>query len=168
MLGVSCKVELNMRFTDEIQFENHLRELINQQICSSNNDIVVFENKNLADIVICKNNETSGIYFIEVKHLKPRMGRLGFGGRNGSGFQPEILKKRPKYLESNLIWVLYSEVHENNDGIVVLTSKELCDDFLQGGSVADKYNGIQQNVFDRKDGITDEKFIEYISKWLNS
>ncbi len=72
-------MEFNMRFPDETQFENHLRQLINQKICSANVDIVVMENKNLADIVIFRNGQSLGIFFIEVKHLKPSMGRLGFG-----------------------------------------------------------------------------------------
>jgi len=157
-----------MRFQDETQFENHLRELINQKICSANADVIVMESKNLADIVICRNGLSPAIFFIEVKHLKPSMGRLGFGGVNGSGFQPEILTKRPEYLEKNLIWVLYSETHENNDGIVILTSEELCNDFLQGNSIGDKYNGIKKSLFNTRDGVMDEQFITYVNSWLGS
>ncbi len=157
-----------MSFINEAEFEEHLRELISTQICDLNEDFLIFESKNLADIVICKNGEESGIYFIEVKHLKPGMGRLGFGGKNGTGFQPEILTKRPKYLEKNLIWVLYSDIHDNNDGIVILSSEELCNRYLSGDTVGEKYNGIKKNLFNEKPGLTDDQFVSYLNAWLSS
>ena len=109
-----------MKFKNEAEFERHLRNLIQVNICASDANLLILDNKNIADIIICKNGNNAGIFFIEVKHLKPTDGRLGFGSAKGAGFQPEILGKRPKYLESNLIWDLYSDKHENNN-IVVLS-----------------------------------------------
>lgn len=126
---------------------------------------MLLDNKNLADIVICKNTGATGIYFLEVKHLKPNMGRLGFGGKSGTGFQPEILTKRPQYLESNLRWAMYSESHDN-DGIVFISSKKLCDSYLQGGSVGEKYNGIRQDIFNQEPGLTDDQFVHEMRSWV--
>lgn len=155
------------RFNKEDEFEKHLRNLITQKICAINPSIIMFDNKNLADIVICKNEGATGIFFIEVKHLKPSMGRLGIGGKNGTGYQPEIVSKRPEYLESNLRWALYSETHENNDGIIFISTEQLCSSYLQGNEVSLKYNGIKQDIFNQEQGLSDDHFIELVRNWID-
>jgi len=154
-------------YVNEQEFENHLRDLISINICAIHDDIVILDNKNIADIVICKNGDDQALFFIEVKHLKPSMGRLGFGGKDGRGYQPEILTKRPDYFESNLLWAMYSEMHDDNDGIVLITTEQLCGSYLQGGVVGEKYNGIKQDIFTREEGLSDEDFIDSIRAWLN-
>jgi len=153
-------------YVNEQEFENHLRNLISTKICTTHNDIVILDNKNIADIVICKNGDNQALYFIEVKHLKINMGRLGIGGKDGRGYQPEILTKRPDYFESNLLWAMYSEKHDNN-GIVLVTSEQLCKSYLQGDEVGEKHNGIKQDIFAKEKGLSDEGFIDSILTWLN-
>ncbi|WP_297573622.1 hypothetical protein [uncultured Deefgea sp.] len=157
---------MTSHFKNEQELEIHLRSLITEQICNMQEGIVLLENKNIADIVICKNHGATGLYFIEVKHLKPNMGRLGIGGKNGSGYQPEIITKRPAYLESNLRWALYSETHTNNNGVVLITTEQLCRTYLQGDKVGQKYNGIKQDIFNKERGLSDEEFISEIKSWL--
>jgi hypothetical protein len=156
---------MTLRFANEQAFEKHLRNLIHEGICIQNPGIVVLENQNLADIVICKNVGATGIFFIEVKHLKPSMNRLGIGGKKGSGYQPELITKRPQYLESNLRWALYSETHKNNN-IILITTEQLCTSYLQGDEVSEKYNGIKQDIFFKENGFSDSEFISNIKSWL--
>lgn len=156
-----------MRFSNETEFENFLRNLIKENIVEIDDQFIVFENKNLADIVIFRNGENPAIFFVEVKHNKETMNRLGVGGRNGSGYQPEILKKRPDYLESHLTWVLYSEEHDN-EGIVMVNSKTLTENYISGGIVGDKYNGINKQIFQNETGLDEVQFIEKLTDWLNT
>jgi hypothetical protein len=154
-------------YATEQEFENHLRCLISTYICANDQNVILLDSKKIADIVISKNGDDPGLYFIEVKHLKSNMGRLGIGGINGSGYQPEILTKRPDYLESNLRWAMYSEKHDENNGIVFVTTEKLINSYLQGGQVGEKYNGIKQDIFIHETGLSDIEFISSIKKWLN-
>ena len=155
-----------MNYRDETEFENHLRDLIRNNICQDNENIIVLDSQNVADIIICKNGNNKGIYFLEVKHLKPSMNRLGVGGAIGKGFQPEILIKEIDYFEDNLLWVLYSEIHENSN-IIVINSEKLRSDYAQGDSIGFKYNGIKQSVFDSEASLSDIEFIGFLKQWLN-
>ena len=156
---------MTLRFANEQAFEKYLRDLIHEHICKRNPGVVILDNQNLADIVICKNTGATGIFFIEVKHLKPSMNRLGIGGKQGTGYQPEIITKRPQYLESNLRWALYSEAHVN-DKFIFITTEQLCATYLQGNEVGEKYNGIKQDIFIKETGLSDEQFISSVQSWL--
>jgi len=93
------------------------------------------------------------------------MNRLGIGGKQGTGYQPEIITKRPQYLESNLRWALYSEAHVN-DKFIFITTEQLCATYLQGNEVGEKYNGIKQDIFIKETGLSDEQFISSVQSWL--
>ena len=69
----------------EIRIRNNLKDLF------SDTDFILFENKDVVDIVIL-NDKTQKLFFIEVKFFKKSHLRLGTGSENGQGFQIEILK----------------------------------------------------------------------------
>jgi len=81
-----------MKFLDESEMEGYIYSLIKNKILPYRRDLIMFENKKVADVVICKNGKNPKIFFLELKHHKPAHGRLAFGSRAGKGFQPEIVK----------------------------------------------------------------------------
>jgi len=89
-------------FGDEREFEAHIRALVTTHITSANPDIYPLKNKKAVDILICKDSPPPELFFIETKYHQVKHGRLGFGGRKGGGFQPEIVLRKPAYFESNL------------------------------------------------------------------
>src|SRR5690606_10288440 len=72
------------------------------------------------------------LFVIEVKHHQVRHGRPGFGGKNGGGFQPEILSGNFAYFENNLRWILASYKYPNK--LLFLSSGAL-KKYLAGGKV---------------------------------
>jgi hypothetical protein len=50
--------------------------------------------------------DTPLILFVEVKYHKAAHGRIGFGDGAGKGYQPEILRKKPEYLERYMRWLI--------------------------------------------------------------
>jgi len=135
------------RSKTELVFENHIRDIIQSKIIGSKNYFTLLDSKNVADIIICRNIIIPKIYFIEVKHYSNKKGRIGFGDANGTGFQPEILRKRPKYFEDNLIWVFQKE---NQKDFYVLNNEEIIE-YISGGKIGDiggKQNNFQSKIFD--------------------
>ena len=96
-------------FNSEIEFETHIRKVIADKISTINPDIVLLQNKDIVDILICKNSKPSSLFLIEAKFHKASNGRIGFGGGKGGGFQPEILTKRPRYFDDNMRWIFGKE-----------------------------------------------------------
>jgi hypothetical protein len=149
----------------EIDFENHIREIINNKIICSKADFTLLDSKNVADIIICRNINIPKIFFIEVKHYSDKKGRIGFGDNSGYGFQPEILRKRPKYLEDSLIWVFQKE---NDDNYYVLNNSE-CLKYVSGdsiGEVGGKQNNFQASLFNSVKPMNENDFIKWIEDWL--
>ena len=103
-------------FKNEKSLEKRIRELINEHVARES-EILVLEYKTISDIIICRQGHSPGIFFIEVKHYK-QYERIGIGNQKGEGIQPEILKKRPEYLESNLRWLI-GQFHEGGNQILV-------------------------------------------------
>jgi hypothetical protein len=147
----------------EIDFENHMRKIILEKtIVSKNNYFTLFESKNVADIIICRNIIVPKIFFIEVKHYSEKKGRIGFGNSDGSGFQPEILKSKTKYLEDNLIWVFKKE---NDKNYYVLKSKD-CLKYIAGKTIGVKQNNFNISLFEKEKPKNETQFLEYIENWL--
>ena len=67
----------------EIKYENIIRRLISERIIPKLRDIginvVLLENKDVFDIIICKNMDTPKLYFIEVKHYSGGNEELDLG-----------------------------------------------------------------------------------------
>jgi hypothetical protein len=149
----------------EIDFENHIREIINNKIICSKSDFILLDSKNVADIIICRNIIVPKLFFIEVKHCSDRKGRIGFGDASGAGFQPEILRKRPKYFEDNLIWIFGKE---NDDRYYILNNSD-CLKYVSGGSIGEvggKQNNFQGKLFDIIRPMDEDNFLEWIENWL--
>ena len=150
---------------NEIVVENHLREIIQNKIIGSKNYFTLLDSKNVADIIICRNIIIPKIFFIEVKHYSSKKGRIGFGDANGTGFQPEILRKRPKYLEDNLIWVFQKESVKK----YYILNNENCLKYISGGSVGDvggKQNNFQSKLFENIKPFNENEFITWLENWL--
>jgi len=148
----------------ESEFENQIRNIINADIIQHNPDLIVLDNKKAVDIMICRNNFNPTIFFIEIKYHQNNHGRLGFGHGKGGGFQPEILTKRPQIFESNLRWIIGSQ---DSEDYYFFDNEELLL-YMQGGQVAEKFNGIQKRIF--RDAVAHSK-IELSQKlklWLAS
>lgn len=156
------KMRIFMPFSNEFQFESYIRHLIGTHITTINKNIFALTNKKAVDIVICKDGVEPHLYFLEVKFHMKKHGRLGFGGGKGSGFQPEILTKRPSYFERNLRWVVGAE-HTN---LIYFLSSELLVKYLSGGGIGEKFNNIQRRLFDDHKGLTEDEFVTEMKSWI--
>jgi hypothetical protein len=146
---------------DEIVLENNIRDII-KTIIGSSNDFILLENKDVTDIIICRNIAPK-IFFIEVKHYSEANGRIGFGNSDGSGFQPEILTKRPEIFETNLRWVFGKD---NDEHYYILTNED-CQRYFAGGTIGRKQNNFQKNLFREMPSYTEQEFCNYIKNWIN-
>lgn len=153
-----------MSYESESKFETHIRSLIQQHITDLEPSVYALRNKKAVDIIICKDTPRPELFFIEVKYHKSKHGRLGFGGSKGGGFQPEIVGRKPVFFESNLRWVLASEVHEEEK--VLFLSSEVLRKYLSGGKVGEKFNNIQAKVFREQIWLTEEQFVQELRTWL--
>jgi len=151
-----------MKFENEAGFETHLRELIASEIVDSNH--VILDYKTVADIIICRNGTKPGIFFIEVKYFQLSKGRLGFGNNKGSGIQPEVLVKKPIYLESNLRWLLSSDAHDGN-GYWFVTS-DVLREYVAGGNIGEKQNNIQEILFCEVGSLNKSELVMEMKNWL--
>jgi len=147
---------------EEIQIENHIRKIINENIIKKSPHLVMLENKDVFDILICDNGNPSKLFFIEVKHYSKKKNRLGFGDGYGKGYQPEILQKRPAYFENNLIWVFQKE----NDNNYYILKNEDCLKYISGNSIGIKQNNFQLSIFDNVVPLSENDFLQYIEKWV--
>jgi len=152
-----------MKFKNETEFENYIRQLIADRITAKHAHVYALDNKKAVDILICRDAPLRpALYFLEVKYHKKSHGRLGFGSRGGGGFQPEIVSRKPEYFETNLRWVIGSE--EQNDFLFV--SSDVVRQFISGGEVGDKFNNIQTRIFTEASGCGEEQFVEELTNWV--
>lgn len=153
-------------FSYEGEFEAYIRKLIQTHITATNPKIYALKNKKAVDILVCKDAPTPELFFIEVKYHQKKHGRLGFGGRNGGGFQPEIVSRKPAYFENNLRWVIASEEHEN--GKVLFLTSDTVRKYLSGGVVAEKFNNFQKRIFREESWLSEQQFVEQLGSWLGA
>ena len=148
---------------NESSFEYHIRELIDLHIVQQDREIIMLENKTIGDIIICRGGNSPAIFFIEVKYYKPYE-RIGIGGSKGKGIQPEILKKRPKYLESNLRWLFGQSINGKIEYWFV-RSETVCS-YLAGGSIGEKQNNIRDVFLTELPSINEEEIVRVLKTWL--
>ena len=148
---------------DESSFESNIRELIDLHIARQCREIIMLENKTIGDIVICREGNLPAVFFIEVKFYK-QYERIGIGGRKGKGIQPEILKKRPKYLESNLRW-LFGQSINGEVKYWLMPSETVCS-YLSGGCIGVKQNNIRDALLKDNPGINEEEIVDELRSWL--
>jgi len=152
------------KFHNESEFEAHIRELLDPSIAAP--QFVILDYKTVADIIICRNEPRPGIFFIEVKYFQLSKGRLGFGNNKGQGIQPEMLVKRPDYLETNVRWLLGSDSHDE-DGYWLITS-EVLRGYVSGGFIGKKQNNIQEALFREVPALDRDGVVAGITEWLRN
>lgn len=150
--------------SSERELEEHVRRLLTEVIIPRRSDLVLLENKKIADIVICRNHPRDAIFFIEVKMYNPRHGRLGIGQAKGKGFQPEIVKKNPDYLESNLRWLIVDGREKELNYLFVPTST--VKKYILGQVVGEKFNNISLKIFGKERKLDEEHFIQEFDDYL--
>ncbi|OOG79005.1 hypothetical protein [Flavobacterium sp. A45] len=149
-------------FKSETEFETHIRKIIVDKISAIDSDIVILRNKDVVDILICKNSKPSRLFFIEAKFHKASNGRIGFGNSQGGGFQPEILTKRPKYFDENMRWIFGKE----NDDKFYIGGNEEVSKYFCGGEIGIKFNNFQNKIYEHLTSYNEEELIEYLKKWF--
>lgn len=153
-------------FNSESEFEQHIRNLILNEIISVSSNLVLLENKDVVDIIICDNNTSlPKLFFIEVKFSTQIKGRIGFGTANGKGFQPEILSKIPQYFNQNMLWIFGKE---NDVNYYIFTTKQILN-FISGKQIWLKQNNFQQKLFNQSENkYDDESFLLFIKNWIQT
>lgn len=146
----------------ETDFENHLRDDVIAPLLAGHKNMELYNFKKAVDILIAKNGTNPELYFIEVKYHKNSHGRLGFGQGKGAGFQPEVLRNRTDYFESNLMWIIGHEEHEG----YWFVNNETLRNYLNGGQVGEKYNGIQMRLFSDVAPVNKEKLVSLLNEWF--
>jgi hypothetical protein len=150
-------------FNSEAEFEIHIRKIILEKISNINSQIVLLQNKDVVDIIVCKNSNPPHLFFIEAKFHSFKNGRIGFGNGKGGGFQPEILLKRPKYFDENMKWIF---AKENDDKFYIGGNSEVSNYFC-GGKIEIKFNNFQKKIFKHLTSFNEEELIEYLINWFN-
>lgn len=153
-----------MAFESERELEAYIRKIIDKHVTFEHPNIYALENKKAVDILICKDGPEPALFFIETKFHKINHGRLGFGSRNGGGFQPEIVRRKPEYFERNLRWVLASEKHEPEK--VLFIPSDIIRQYVSGSDVGDKFNNIQPAIFQKEPMLSETQFIQELTEWL--
>lgn len=150
-------------FSSEIEFENRIRKLIVEEICAKDSSMQLLQNKDVVDILVCKNANPPILFFIEAKFHKTSNRRIAFGNGQGGGFQPEILLKRPKYFDNYMRWVFGKE---NDSTFYILSNDEACQ-HLCGGQIGTKFNNFQPALFRKTKSYTEQELLEYLINWFN-
>ena len=152
-------------FKNEKSLEKRIRELINEHVARES-EILVLEYKTISDIIICRQGHSPGIFFIEVKHYK-QYERIGIGNQKGEGIQPEILKKRPEYPESNLRWLI-GQFHEGETKYWFVPSGIVSNYIMGRGIERNKQNNIQEALIRETPSISEDELITELNNWLSS
>jgi hypothetical protein len=150
-------------FQNEAELEKYIRNAI-AKISRANLTIRLLENKGLTDIVACRDGNKPTVFFLEVKYYQKSHGRLGFGGKDGGGFQPEVVLKKPRYFERKLRWLLASKEHSEK-GILFIDSATIRK-HLSGGKVGLKFNNIKTSIFTKEKGYSKGDLIIELKKWF--
>jgi len=162
-LGVPpCSTPSAMQFNSEKDFESHLRELIRKNILPLNSELIMLDSKKAVDILLCLNGKKPALYFLELKYAQQHHGRCGTGQSKGGGFQPEILRRKPVYFETNMRWILGID---SVDGYWFLPNSVVCN-HLSGGSIGTKFNNIAKRLFAQVPSVSEEALIEGLKQWL--
>lgn len=153
-----------MHFSREDEFRDWVQQELAHQLAHEQH--LVLKSKNVNDIIVCIQRDTHPIaLFVEVKYFTASKGRLGLGDGTGSGFQPEILTRRPVYFERYARWLIGSE-----EDIAVLISN----DQLRSHAVGDifktgKQNNIQPSVLGADNHpFPLEQSASEVAKWVLS
>lgn len=111
-------------FGNEADLERFVRQVLEKHVPKQCPNVHVLESKKMVDIVLYRDPPEAALFFIEVKFHQKAHGRLGFGGGGGKGFQPEILRKRPLYLEEHLRWVLSRDSRSDRKVLLLVSCRD--------------------------------------------
>jgi len=136
-----------MAFINEKDLENFIRQLLKTAF-KDNSEVNILNHQAIGDIVIVRNGSKPAIFFLELKYYTSQKGRLGIGTGKGTGIQPEILKLKPTYLETNMMWLLCADSH-SQDSFWLLSNKQIRN-YLAGGSIGKKQNSKKKNILVKK------------------
>lgn len=153
-----------MVFVNELELENYIRKLIDKHVTKEFPHIYALKNKKAVDILICRDGEFPDLFFLEVKYHQASHGRLGFGSREGGGFQPEIVMRKPNYFESHLRWIVASA--EYPDQGVLFVPSETIRRYVSGGEIGEKFNNIQERIFRENTGMQPDQLVDALRAWL--
>lgn len=157
-------------FNNEAGFEKHIRNLLQNEVAAHEPGIWILDSKGIADIVICREYAPSAppaIFFIEVKYAS----RTPSGELNSisvsEGIQSEILRERPEYLESHLLWLLGSQ---SSAGYYWLTtSSQLLPYITTKPLNVRRMNNISLNIFrssGREYRLNEMELSDSLAEWL--
>jgi len=151
-------------YTSEYELETHLRNLIAQKITAKHPNIYALKNKKVVDIVLCRDGKQPAIFFLEVKLFQEKHGRLGIGMSKGGGYQPEIIERNARYLETHLRWIIV-DGREPTASYLFIPST-IVKKYLAGGGIGKKFNNIQLEIFKKENGLDENTLINELEKWL--
>ena len=146
-----------MKFRSEDEFERHVRKLIASEVATPSSDLTLLKYKGIADIVICRDNSSPAVFFIELKYAKDMIGVA-------EKIQSEILLKRPHYMENHFMWLIGSQDHEGECWF--LNSEDLRK-YVPKVDV-DKENNISRHILRHqgKHKCSEEDLIGRLREWL--
>ncbi|PKB73713.1 MAG: hypothetical protein BZY75_00480 [SAR202 cluster bacterium Io17-Chloro-G7] len=152
-------------FTDEKEVERYVRQLIKDSITVDYPHVYALDYRTIGDIVVCRDDNDPELFFMEIKLFKESNGRIGVGGKGGSGIQPEVIGKAPKCLEQHLLWVL-ADGMKAEPTFVLATTRELRN-YIVGGEIGRKQNNIQLRIFDEMPQLNAGALLQRLCTWLS-
>lgn len=155
---------MSRTFVNEGAFEDHLRNIIDSRITSKFPNVYALKHKAIGDIVITRDGPSPAMFFLEVKYFRSSNNRIGIGHESGVGIQPEILERRPAYLETHLRWAFASASH--GDDRYWLATSDVVSRYISGGGIGRKYNNIQKRLLDDRPSIDESQLVQELMRWL--
>lgn len=152
-------------FANEEDFRGWLITKISGLIKDRDLPVVVMESKNVGDLILCVENIQKPIaLFLELKYYTGSKNRVNIGNSIGSGFQPEILQKKPLFFCKYLKWVL---AHE--DGYAFFLNTADVGQHISGGGIkAGQQNNIKRAIYDRQDLMDIHDLPDSIIEWVTT
>jgi hypothetical protein len=151
-------------FDSERHFEKHVERLIETGITHRYPDVYILHAKKTVDIVICKDRPHAQVYFLELKYFNKDKNHsmMAFGSREGSGFQPAVLQRRPPFFRRNLRWVMGCATDQR----LFFLTMDQARRHLSGGAIGKKQNGFRRSLFEKERGLSSDEFVAAVKTWL--
>ena len=130
------------------------------------NRFIILDSQNVGDIIICREEPNPAIFFLELKLFTLEKGRIGIGNSKGRGFQPEIIKKNPRYFKTKLAWILCDGSQEVPMYYFADTAQISM--FLMGDKIDVKQNNIKLSIFDKLQNLSEKELLARIQMFIDS
>ena len=145
-------------FTDEMDFERHIRDVLKSKVEMHAPEIRVLENKGIADIIVCREGDRPAIFFIELKYAKDMIGV-------SEGIQSEVLDTRPTYIDSHMMWLIGSNMH---GGQYWLLDSAGLREYITNEIDIKKENNISRYIFRRLPAIDEPELVRRLQNWMRN